>query len=134
MDMSNFAHHVRIYYEDTDAGGVVYNANYVKFLERARTEWLRVQGFEQRELLTQGVGFVVANINMNFKRGARLDDELLVTCKIIEVRSASVIFEQEIVDNNGTKYIEAQVKIACVNFKNMRPMPFPEEFKEVFVK
>lgn len=125
---------IRVYYEDTDAGGVVYNANYVKFLERARTEWLRSKGFEQRGALGEGWGFVVASINMNFRKGARLDDELFVTCEISECRNASVCFKQEIVDAEGNKYIDAIVKIACVDLREMRPMLFPARIKEVFSK
>ena len=110
-----FTFPVRVYYEDTDAGGVVYNANYVKFLERARTEWLRAKGVEQHGMLEEGVGFVVSNLQMKFLRAAKLDDELFVSCKIIQGRSVSVTFAQDITDKEGNVYITAEVKIACVD-------------------
>jgi acyl-CoA thioester hydrolase len=130
---SEFLFPIRVYFEDTDAGGVVYNANYVKFLERARTEWLRSKGIEQRGLLDQGIGFVVASINMNFKKAAKLDDTLLVKCNVTEAKSASVIFAQEIIDQNGTVYITAVVKIACVDLNLMRPRIFTANLKGIFV-
>lgn len=124
---------VRVYFEDTDAGGVVYNANYVKFLERARTEWLRAKGFEQRALLEERIGFVVSSINMNFVKAAKLDDELFVSCKITKARAASVYFEQQITDKSGNIYINADVRIACVDLKAMKPTPIPENLKGYFV-
>ncbi len=127
-----FTFPVRVYYEDTDAGGVVYNANYVKFLERARTEWLRAKGVEQHGMLEEGVGFVVSNLQMKFLRAAKLDDELFVSCKIIQGRSVSVTFAQDITDEEGNVYITAEVKIACVDLKVMKPKPIPEQLKGVF--
>ena len=94
---------VRVYYEDTDAGGVVYNANYVKFLERARTEWLRAHGVKQSELLEKGFGFVVASMQVDFKRSAKLDDLLLVSSTIKEVKSASAVFAPHIVVSSGSR-------------------------------
>ena len=129
-----FNFNVRVYYEDTDAGGVVYNANYVKFLERARTEWLRHKGVEQRALLEQGVGLVVASMNVEFRKGARLDDELIVSSVLDSMKGASAVFNQEITDKDGNVYITAQVKIACVDLKKMRPVMFPPVLKEVFCK
>ncbi|MGN1394630.1 MAG: tol-pal system-associated acyl-CoA thioesterase [Succinivibrionaceae bacterium] len=134
MESATFKFPIRIYYEDTDAGGVVYNANYVKFLERARTEWLRAKNCEQHELLDDGIGFVVVSINMNFKRAARLDDELFVCCEIASARNVSVDFKQKIIDKDGNVYVDAMVKVACVDLKKMAPRPFPEKFKEVFIK
>ncbi len=132
-DNNLFKFPVRVYFEDTDAGGVVYNANYVKYLERARTEWLRAQGIEQHGMLTRGLGFVVASINMQFKRAAKLDDELYVTVVIEHARAASVDFMQQILDKDGNVCINAQVKIACVDLKQMRPVPLPDEFKGIFI-
>lgn len=134
--MSNeFNFSVRVYYEDTDAGGVVYNASYIRFLERARTEFLRSFGISQQKLLAEHIGFVVASLNVDFKRPARLDDELVIKCKITEVGKAFVVFAQEITNVDGSiVYIKASVKIACVNLTQMRPMAFPDFMKEVFVK
>ncbi len=124
---------VRVYYEDTDAGGVVYNANYVKFLERARTEWLRARGAEQRAMLERGTGFVVSSMTVNFRKAARLDDELLVGCAPVKVGGASVVFRQDITDAAGNLYVAAEVKIVCVDLREMRPAVIPPEFKEVFL-
>lgn len=101
--MSVFAWPVRIYWEDTDAGGVVYHANYVRFMERARTEWLRAQGIDQMALReATSLGFVVRDMHLDFHRPARLDDELLITVDVKERRSASMLFGQEIVRGCGT--------------------------------
>ncbi|SFP42201.1 acyl-CoA thioester hydrolase [Ruminobacter amylophilus] len=124
---------VRVYYEDTDAGGVVYNANYVKFLERARTEWLRARGVKQSELLEKGFGFVVASMQVDFRRSAKLDDLLLVSSTIKEVKSASAVFAQEITDEEGNVYIRAVTKIACVDMNRKRPSVIPQDIKEVFL-
>ncbi len=127
-----FSINVRVYFEDTDAGGVVYNANYIKFLERARTDWLRSRNFEQHSMLEEGLGFVVASIEINFRKAAKLDDLLTVTCVPEQLRSASVIFAQKIFNSNGEMVVEAKVKIACVDLKLMRPKLFPENFKTLF--
>ena len=124
---------VRVYYEDTDAGGVVYNANYVKFLERARTEWLRARGVKQSELLEKGFGFVVASMQVDFRRSAKLDDLLLVSSTIKGVKSASAVFAQEITDEEGNVYIRAVTKIACVDVNRKRPSVIPQDIKEVFL-
>lgn len=130
-----FCFAVRVYFEDTDAGGVVYNASYVRFLERARTEYLRSFGISQQDLLASHIGFVVASLQMDFRKAARLDEELIVKCRIAEVKRSYVIFDQEITNSDGSiQYIKASVKIACVDLSAMRPMPFPENFKEVFKK
>ena len=79
----NFSWNIRVYFEDTDAGGVVYYANYLRFLERARSEWLRAMGFDQRKLMDEtGLGFAVRSINAEYLKPARLDDELRVVCGI----------------------------------------------------
>ncbi|WP_448098737.1 tol-pal system-associated acyl-CoA thioesterase [Luteibacter yeojuensis] len=123
--MSPFRWPVRIYWEDTDAGGVVYHANYVRFMERARTEWLRAQGIDQVVLReTTGLGFVVRDMHLDFHRPARLDDELLVTVAIKERRSASMLFDQEIV-RGDTPLVRAKVRAACVNLDTMRPAQIP---------
>ncbi|MGA7438803.1 MAG: tol-pal system-associated acyl-CoA thioesterase [Luteibacter sp.] len=125
--MSLFSWPVRIYWEDTDAGGVVYHANYVRFMERARTEWLRAQGIDQLALReTTGLGFVVRDMTLDFLRPARLDDELLVTLAVKERRSASMLFGQEIV-RGDTTLLRATVRAACVNLDSMRPAQIPPD-------
>src|ERR1700679_3042829 len=86
---------LRIYWEDTDAGGVVYHANYLRFMERARTEWLRAQGIDQVALReASSLGFVVRDMQLDFLRPARLNDELMVSVGVKERRSASMLFDQ----------------------------------------
>ncbi|HVI55075.1 MAG TPA: tol-pal system-associated acyl-CoA thioesterase [Luteibacter sp.] len=125
--MSVFSWPVRIYWEDTDAGGVVYHSNYLRFMERARTEWLRAQGIDQVALRdATSLGFVVRDMHLDFLRPARLDDELLVSVVVKERRSASMLFDQEIV-RGGTVLVRATVRAACVNLDTMRPAQIPAD-------
>ncbi len=117
---------VRIYYEDTDAGGIVYNANYLKFMERARTEWLRSLGVEQDTLLEQGVAFVVRRVELDFQRPARFNDALTVTVTVKKLKRASIVFEQEILDDAGLSLVRGMVQIACVKIPHMKPFAIPE--------
>ena len=95
--MKPFAWRTRVYWEDTDAGGVVYYANYLRYMERARTEWLRTLGYCQRDLATNhGVLFAVTRVRIDYRRPARLDDELSVTCDPRTVGAASVTFGQNV--------------------------------------
>ena len=123
--MNSFSWPVRIYWEDTDAGGVVYYANYLKFLERARTEWLRCAGFSQQALAKDpGIIFPVVNVRIQYKRPARLDDELLISCTA-RVRGATVInFAQRIMAGAHT-LAEADVQVACVDAGTFRPTRLP---------
>jgi acyl-CoA thioester hydrolase len=118
---------VRVYWEDTDAGGVVYHASYLRFLERARTEWLRGSGVDQMAFkLATGLAFMVHRMEIDFLKPALLDDELTVTVEVKEKRSASILFAQTISRTaDGTRLIEAQVRAACVDLKRMRPAPIP---------
>jgi acyl-CoA thioester hydrolase len=109
-------HHftTRVYYEDTDAGGVVYYANYLKFAERARTEWLRHLGIHQRELLeNEGVAFVVTHADMRFKQPARLEDEITIETHLHALGKARMSMRQ-MLRRNGTALVEMTVEIACV--------------------
>ena len=116
---------VRVYYEDTDAGGVVYYANYLKFLERARTEWLRSLGFEQAALARDpGVLFVVAGVEVDFKRPARFDDALEVSVAIAERGRAGLSFQQD-VHRGDELIVAARVRVACVDSQSFRPVPLP---------
>jgi acyl-CoA thioester hydrolase len=123
--MTLFTWPVRIYWEDTDAGGVVYHANYVRFMERARSEWLRAQGIDQLALSENaGLGFVVREMHLDFHRPARLDDELAVSVVVKERRSASMLFDQDIV-RGDTTLVRATVRAACVSLATMRPAQIP---------
>ena len=117
---------VRIYYEDTDAGGIVYNANYLKFMERARTEWLRSLGIEQDGLLDQGVAFVVRRVELDLLKPARFNDALKVTVTVKLLKRASIVFEQEILDDAGLSLVRGTVQIACVKIPHMKPFAIPE--------
>jgi acyl-CoA thioester hydrolase len=118
---------VRIYYEDTDAGGIVFYANYLKFFERARTEWLRAAGIAQQELLDQqGMAFVVKNASIDYVAPARLDDEIKLTTTIEKLGRASVQFFQQAW--RGEQLLtSASVKVGCVDAATMRPRPLPDE-------
>jgi acyl-CoA thioester hydrolase len=118
---------VRVYYEDTDTAGVVYHANYLKFMERARTECLRALGWSLSHLKHQGVQFVVRQAEIDFYRPAVLEDELLVTTGLAHVGGASLTFEQKIylaVISPTTRLCQAKIKMACVDH-NFKPGPVP---------
>ncbi|GAA0822445.1 tol-pal system-associated acyl-CoA thioesterase [Colwellia sp. D2M02] len=117
---------IRIYYEDTDAGGIVYYANYLKFTERARSEWLRDLGIHQQTLLQQNLGFVVRKVEMDNFASAKLDDLLNVHSSIVKVKRASLVFEQHIFNQENILLCTAKVLIACVDFNNNKPCAIPE--------
>lgn len=117
---------VTVYYEDTDAGGVVYHSNYLKFFERARTEMLRAAGVSQQSLLEQKVGFVVRHLEIDYLQGARLDDRLTVETSVTELKRASLIFCQKLVNPEGRLLCKAIVKVACIDNENMRPIAIPQ--------
>jgi acyl-CoA thioester hydrolase len=99
---SAFTYPVRVYYEDTDAGGVVYYANYLKFLERCRSEWLRALGFEQSGLLReQGIAFVVRNVNLDYLKPARLDDRLAIDLEVEKITRSQMFFRQQVRRGEG---------------------------------
>lgn len=129
MRHNMFAFPVRVYYEDTDAGGVVYHSRYLNFMERARTEWLRASGFTQSTLTQQEqVLFVVHSMQLLFKKPARLDDELQVFSQLMEMGRGSFSCHQHIMRDN-TVLIEAQVKVACVNADSFKPTGIPARIK-----
>ena len=130
--MSVFSWRVRVYWEDTDGGGVVYYANYLKFLERARTEWLRSCGFSQQALAQDpGIIFPDVNVSIHYRRPARLDDELLVSCEARPQGATAIRFEQRIlraVDDalpDGQTLAEAEVQCVCVDACTFRPQRLP---------
>jgi acyl-CoA thioester hydrolase len=124
---SVFTWPVRVYYEDTDAGGIVFYANYLKFFERARTEWLRAAGIGQQELRDrQGALFVVKSTSLDYHAPARLDDQLQLTLTIEKLGRASVQFVQQ-AWRGETLLTSASVKIGCVDAATMRPRSLPDE-------
>jgi acyl-CoA thioester hydrolase len=120
---------VRVYYEDTDSGGVVYYANYLRFMERARTEWMRSLGFEQDRLLAEhGILFAVRSASLDFLRPARFNDRLNVTVEMRHRGRASLTLEQSVLrhgDSTGPLCTGA-VKIACIEAATFRPQPIPD--------
>ena len=134
MVNSEFSWPVRVYYEDTDAGGIVYNANYLKFLERARTEWLRQLGIEQDQLLQHNVAFVVRHIDIEFRNAARFNQLLAVSCRVAQLKRASMVFSQVIADETGRVIVTANVTIACVNLAAMKPIAIPEDVSGVIAR
>ncbi len=120
---------VRVYYEDTDAGGVVYHSNYLNFMERARTEWLRALGFEQPQLkMDLGVIIVVHSLAVEFKSPAYFNDMLDVHCKLTKIGRGSIEMEQRILRAHHL-LIKAQVKLAFVNAETFRPLGIPAAIK-----
>lgn len=119
---------VRVYYEDTDSGGVVYYANYLKFMERARTELLRSLGFEQDQLIKeQGIIFAVHSLSVKYKKPAVFNDELLVKTKISHCGRASFDFSHTIVRASDESLLcEADIKVACINTVKFTPTVIPE--------
>lgn len=115
---------VRVYIEDTDAGGIVYYVNYLKFMERARTEWLRELGYAQGELLAEGIQFVVRASDLRYRQPARLDDELAVSTVLTKAGRASLEFHQA-VRRGGETMCEGRIQVACVRADTLAPTALP---------
>jgi acyl-CoA thioester hydrolase len=117
---------VRVYYEDTDAAGVVYYANYLKFMERARTEWLRSEGFEQTRLAEEhGVAFVVTSLAIDYLKPGRFNDSLQVTVELIKVGAGQIRLAQRVL--RGEEMLAAgSVTVACVALRTLRPVRLPQ--------
>ncbi|HET7674033.1 MAG TPA: tol-pal system-associated acyl-CoA thioesterase [Gammaproteobacteria bacterium] len=119
---------VRVYYEDTDAGGVVYYANYFKFMERARTEWLRKLGFDQRQLTAErGLIFVVAEAQAQYRRPARFNDLLSIGVIVEEISGARMRFRQDIRRDDGELLCAGRIGAACLDVESFRPRPIPSD-------
>jgi acyl-CoA thioester hydrolase len=123
---------VRIYYEDTDAGGLVYHANYLKYFERARSEWLRDIGITQAGLLEQGLGFVVGEITIKYRRPAFFEQLLTVETNMIDQRRVSLLFHQSITNEQGELVASGDVTVAAVNLDSKRATAIPAQLREVF--
>ncbi|MGO4391051.1 tol-pal system-associated acyl-CoA thioesterase [Variovorax sp. M-6] len=134
----SFALNIRVYWEDTDAGGIVFYANYLKFMERARTEWLRSLGIAQRQLREDTGGiFVVSETQLKYHRPARLDDELLVTAELRQIGSASLIIAQRVLSNSEQSapevaagpvlLCEGTIRIGWVDAASLRPARIPRQ-------
>ena len=125
--MTEFTWPVRVYYEDTDAGGVVYYANYLKYLERARTEFLRKLGFELDELANrENIIFIVRKVTIDYLKPACFNELLDVNARLAELRKASMLFQQSIFNQQKECLCRADIKIACINQTTMKPVTIPE--------
>ena len=121
----------RVYWEDTDAGGVVYYANYLKFMERCRTDWLRALGIDQNRLRAERqLQFAVVSIAVDFMRPAILNDEVLVTAELERLSGATILFKQTILRGDA-QLIDASVRVACLDSGTLKPRPIP---KDLFVE
>ncbi len=142
IQAKEFCWPVRVYYEDTDSGGVVYYANYLKFMERARTEFLRSLGFEQ-DLLQQELGilFAVRSANIQYKKPARFNDELTVVTTISSLRKASIQFRQSVylqaqysAGSTAGLLADAEINIACLNAEKFTPQSIPPSIIQIINK
>jgi acyl-CoA thioester hydrolase len=137
--VSAFCWPARVYWEDTDGGGIVYYANYLRFLERARTEWLRSLGYSQNALARDpGIVFTVVSLSVDYRKPARLDDELVITCEpstegAVTMRFAQRIYRKDPGATAATEdaerarlLVEADVRVACVDAATLRPKRLPE--------
>lgn len=115
---------VRVYIEDTDAGGIVYYVNYLKFMERARTEFLRHLGFDHAEMINQGTMFVIHSSEIHYREPAFLDDQLMISVEIEELKRTHLTFRQQLY-RGERKLTEAKIKGACVNKNTMKPCTIP---------
>ncbi|MDG6252026.1 tol-pal system-associated acyl-CoA thioesterase [Glaesserella parasuis] len=122
---------IRVYYEDTDAGGVVYHARYLHFFERARTEFLRQLGFSQQLLLSQSIAFVVKKMEIDYKKPAYLDDFLTVKSIISELKGAKIVFKQTLW-RGEERLCEVSVVVVSVDLSKMKAIAIPEDIKQAF--
>ncbi|WP_163557113.1 tol-pal system-associated acyl-CoA thioesterase [Halomonas sp. NO4] len=129
--MSEFHLPVRVYIEDTDAGGIVYYVNYLKYMERARSEWLRQCGFTQRALLDAGIQLVVHRLECRYAKPARLDDDLTVSATVQSHGRCRLQFAQT-VTRRGEPLCEARVDIACLDAARLKPTPWPPALAAAF--
>jgi acyl-CoA thioester hydrolase len=122
-----YTHTYSVYYEDTDMGGVVYYANYLKFMERCRTDWLWAMGVDQQRLRAdRQVQFVVVNIGVDFLRPAVLHDEILVTATLTRLAGATIHFQQTIL-RGDEQLIDATVRVACLDSGTLKPRAIPKD-------
>ncbi|WP_085317752.1 tol-pal system-associated acyl-CoA thioesterase [Derxia lacustris] len=127
-----FRHAVRVYYEDTDAGGIVYYANYLRFLERARTEILRAHDIHQaRWIAEQGLAFVVRRVEADYLAPARLDDVLEIVTRPADISGASLDLAQEIRRDNDL-LLSARIRLACLDIQRNRPVRLPPQIRAIF--
>ncbi len=121
---------VRVYIEDTDAGGIVFYANYLKYFERARTEYVRSLGHELRRTMAHNINYVVHSVSLRYLQAARLDDQLRVYAQVSKLARTYLVFKQWVSDESGHTLVEGEVKVACVSLDSGKPRALPGEFVE----
>ena len=124
---------VRVYYQDTDAGGIVYHSKYLDFAERARSELLVDMGLSNKKLIEEGVAFVLSSASISYKSPARLDDVIVVETKVKEMKNASMVMEHRFLVD-GKEKVSIEIKLAVINPKDLRPIRMKEELKQLFMK
>lgn len=124
---------IRVYIEDTDAGGIVFYANYLKFMERARTEWLRTEGFSKPAMPESGRLLIVASINVNYVRSAKLDDELILKTRILKAARSYWDIEQLVMRDNEL-LCEGTIRLACVDSQTFKPKGIPSALAAIAQK
>ncbi|MFT7185849.1 MAG: 4-hydroxybenzoyl-CoA thioesterase [Pseudohongiellaceae bacterium] len=127
FDANNFSLPIRIYIEDTDAGGIVFYANYLKYFERARTEFIRALDFELRACMADNINFVVHSLDLKYLRPAKLDEVVNVYAKILEKGRTFMLFEQKVENGLGEVIVKGDVKVACVHLDTGKPRVLPVE-------
>lgn len=125
---------IRVYYEDTDVGGLVYHANYIKFFERSRTELFRSVGVSLNDLFAEKVSFVVRHLEIDYLKGAKLDDQLVVRTWPNTIRRASIEFCQVLVNTSGQTLCSASIQVACVHPDTLKPIKIPEHILSEITK
>lgn len=129
MTATEFSHKLRVYIEDTDAGGIVYYVNYLKYMERARTEFMRSLGYDKHYIFNSDLMFVVRDLAVRYILPARLDDELHATAGIAQLRGAGIVFRQSI--RRGDEVLaQGEVTIACVDRAGVKPRRLPAEMAQ----
>ena len=126
-------YNVRIYYQDTDAGGIVYHSKYLDFAERARSELLVDMGLSNKKLIDEGVAFVLSNASINYKSPASLDDVVCVETTVLELKNASLTMQHKFMVDDKEKVV-IELKLAVINPKDLRPIRMPANVKEMFMK
>ena len=126
--MGEFSLAQRVYIEDTDAGGIVYYVNYLKYMERGRTELMRHLGFHKPAFIDQGLMLVVHSAQVNYRRPARLDEEITVTAAVNKLAKSYLVFRQQVL--RGRELLcDGDIKVACVSRDEMKPRPLPEPIR-----
>lgn len=124
---------VRIYYQDTDAGGIVYHSNYLDYAERARSEMLLEMGYSNHVMVEKGIGFVLRHVDIDYRKPARLDELLTVETVVTEMKNASLEMEQTVLRGEEVLVV-MRLQLAAINPQTLRPTRMPEELKTLFLK